>query len=172
VAIFVSGIAAIMTNKRITAVALLGIVGYSIALIFALYGAPDLAITQFLVETLSLILFVLVIYHLPKGKALSSGKARLRDVVLSLGVGVAVTVMLMKSLNVDPEKRLTGYFMENALATAFGSNVVNVILVDFRAIDTMGEVVVLAVAGLGVYAVLRFGRLRKERKKEKEGGAA
>lgn len=172
VAIFVSGIAAIMTNKRITAVALLGIVGYSIALIFALYGAPDLAITQFLVETLSLILFVLVIYHLPKGKALSSGKARLRDVVLSLGVGVAVTVMLMKSLNVDPEKRLTGYFMENALATAFGSNVVNVILVDFRAIDTMGEVVVLAVAGLGVYAVLRFGRLRKERKKEKEGRAA
>jgi multisubunit Na+/H+ antiporter MnhB subunit len=62
--------------------------------------------------------------------------------------------------------------MENALATAFGSNVVNVILVDFRAIDTMGEVVVLAVAGLGVYAVLRFGRLRKERKKEKEGRAA
>lgn len=172
-AIFVAGIGAISTNKRITAVALLGIVGYSIALIFALYGAPDLAITQFLVETLSLILFVLVIYRLPKGKALSSTKTRIRDGLLSAGIGVAVTLMLMKSLNVDPEKRLTEYFVENA-PVAQGRNVVNLILVDFRAIDTMGEVVVLAVAGLGVFAVLRFGRGRRKSGEEvakKEGSA-
>jgi multicomponent Na+:H+ antiporter subunit A len=160
-AIFLAGISAIVTNRRITAVVLLGIVGYSIALIFALYGAPDLAITQFLVETLSIILFVLVIYHLPQGKSLSSMKTRLRDAGLSILLGVAVTLMLMKALTVDPEKRLTSYFMENALL-AQGRNVVNVILVDFRAIDTLGEVVVLAVAGLGVYAVLRFGRSRRK----------
>jgi len=163
IAIFVSGISAIVTNKRISAVVLLGIVGYSIALIFALYGAPDLAITQFLVETLSIILFVLVIYHMPQGKSLSSVRTRLRDAAMSILLGVAVTLMLMKALTVDPEKRLTSYFMENA-AAAQGRNVVNVILVDFRAIDTLGEVVVLAVAGLGVYAVLRFGRGRKKEK--------
>jgi multicomponent Na+:H+ antiporter subunit A len=160
-AIFVSGISAIVTHKRITAVVLLGIVGYCIALIFAMYGAPDLAITQFLVETLSIILFVLVIYHLPPGKSLSSLRIRLRDTGVSILLGVAVTLMLMKALTIDPEKRLTSYFMENAVV-AQGRNVVNVILVDFRAIDTLGEVVVLAVAGLGVYAVLRFGRGRRK----------
>lgn len=169
-AIFVAGIAAIVTNRRITAVVLLGIVGYSIALIFALYGAPDLAITQFLVETLSIILFVLVIYHLPQGKSLSSLKTRLRDAGISILLGVSVTLMLMKALTVDPEKRLTSYFIENA-EIAQGRNIVNIILVDYRAIDTLGEVVVLAVAGLGVYAVLRFGRgkRRKTAANQEEG---
>ena len=161
IAIFVAGISAIMTNKRLTAVALLGIVGYSIALIFAYFGAPDLAITQFLVETLTLLLFVLVIYHLPPGKSLSSRPARLRDALLSIGVGVLVTLMLMKSLNEHPSKELTQYFLEKA-PEAKGLNVVNVILVDFRAIDTLGEIVVLAVAALGVSAVLLFGRGRKK----------
>jgi multicomponent Na+:H+ antiporter subunit A len=160
-AIFVAGISAIATNKRLTAVALLGIVGYSIALIFAYFGAPDLAITQFLVETLTLILFVLVIYHLPKGKSLSSPATRVRDALLSIGVGVLVTLMLMKSLNDHPQKELTQFFLENS-TEAKGLNVVNVILVDFRAIDTLGEIVVLAVAGIGVYAVLLFGRGRKK----------
>lgn len=170
-AIFVAGLAAIATNKRLTAVALLGIVGYSIALIFAYYGAPDLAITQFLVETLTLILFVLVVYHLPKGKSLSSPAARWRDAILSIGVGVVVTLMLMKSLNEHPHKELTQYFLENS-TQAKGQNVVNVILVDFRAIDTLGEVIVIAVAGLGVCAVLGFGRGRvKKREQGKEDAA-
>lgn len=172
VAIFLAGITAIVTHRRITAVVLLGLVGYCAALIFALYGAPDLAITQFLVETLSIILFVLVIYHLPSGRSMSTWKTRVRDALISGTVGVVVTLMIMKALTVDPEKRLTSYFMENSIV-AQGRNVVNVILVDFRALDTLGEVAVLAVAGLGVYAVLRFGMQRRSAKlkTEGEGGA-
>lgn len=169
-AIFIVGISAIVTHRRITAVVLLGMVGYCAALIFALYGAPDLAITQFLVETLSIILFVLVIYHLPSGRSLSTWKVRLRDALISGTLGVVVTLMVMKALSVDPEKRLTSYFLENAIV-AQGFNVVNVILVDFRAVDTLGEVVVLAVAGLGVYAVLRFGQSgRSGRERSKSVG--
>ncbi len=172
VAIFLAGITAIVTHRRITAVVLLGLVGYCAALIFALYGAPDLAITQFLVETLSIILFVLVIYHLPSGRSMSTWQARVRDALISGTVGVVVTLMIMKALTVEPEKRLTSYFMENSIV-AQGRNVVNVILVDFRALDTLGEVAVLAVAGLGVYAVLRFGMQRRSAKwkTEGEGGA-
>lgn len=164
-AIFASAVGAIISLGRLSAVALLGIVGYSIALIFALYGAPDLALTQFLVETLTLILLVLVLYHLPKGRRLSTPSARWRDGILSVAVGVAVTLMVMKALAIEPGTKLPDFFMANSVV-AQGRNVVNVILVDFRALDTLGEITVLGVAALGVYGVLRMGR--KSRKKEEK----
>ncbi len=160
-AIIASAIGAIINLGRLSAVALLGIVGYSIALIFALYGAPDLALTQFLVETLTLILLVLVLYHIPKGRRLSSVPSRWRDAFLSLAVGTAVTLMVMKALAIEPGSKLPDYFMTHSVL-AQGRDVVNVILVDFRALDTLGEITVLAVAALGVYGVLRIRRRRPD----------
>jgi multicomponent Na+:H+ antiporter subunit A len=161
--IFASGIAAILVRGRLSAVALLGIIGYSIALIFALYGAPDLAITQFLVETLLLILLVLVLYHLPASKPMSSPSARVRDMFLSALVGIAITLVVFKCLSLSPSEHLPEFFVENT-PSAQGKNVVNVILVDFRALDTFGEITVLAAAALGVYGIVRFSRKRKEEK--------
>lgn len=166
-AILVSAVGAVVNLGRLSAVALLGIVGYSIALIFALYGAPDLALTQFLVETLTLILLVLVLYHIPKGRRLSSVPSRWRDAFLSLAVGIALTLMIMKALAIEPGSRLPDYFVANSLV-AQGRNVVNVILVDFRALDTLGEITVLAVAALGVYAVLRVRRRRRDEEESPE----
>jgi len=161
--ILAAGVAAIVVPGKLSAVALLGVVGYGSALIFALYGAPDLALTQFLVETLSLVLFVLVLYHMPKGAKMSSKRSRVRDALVCGGIGTAITLMLMRSIADPPVKRLPEYFVENSVV-AHGHNVVNVILVDFRALDTLGEAVVIGVAGLGVYAILRFaaGSKRKE----------
>ncbi|MFV0338792.1 MAG: putative monovalent cation/H+ antiporter subunit A [Chthoniobacterales bacterium] len=156
-AIFVAGITATRIHGRLVSVALLSVIGYSIALIFALYGAPDLAFTQFLVETLTLILFVLVLYHLPKSKALSSSKIRIRDAIICSLFGVAVTLMVLQAQVGPRNTTMRDYFMENSL-TAKGHNVVNVILVDFRALDTLGEITVLALAGIGVFALLKLRR--------------
>ncbi|MFV0414940.1 MAG: putative monovalent cation/H+ antiporter subunit A [Chthoniobacterales bacterium] len=157
VAIFTAGIAATIVRGRLVSVALLSVIGYSIALIFALYGAPDLAFTQFLVETLTLILFVLVLYHLPKSKELSSKKSRIRDGIICSLFGIAVALMVLQAQSSPKDTTLPDYFMENSLV-AKGHNVVNVILVDFRALDTLGEVTVLALAGIGVFALLKLRR--------------
>ncbi|MCX7712165.1 MAG: putative monovalent cation/H+ antiporter subunit A [Chthoniobacterales bacterium] len=156
-AIFLAGFAAILTSGRITSVVLLGIIGYTISLIFALYGAPDLALTQFLVETLTLILLVLVLYRLPKAKSLSSKASRLRDALLSLAFGFAITLLVLKSLYIPHDTKLPDFFVQNS-PIAQGRNVVNVILVDFRALDTLGEITVLGISAVGVWAVLSFIR--------------
>lgn len=161
--IFASGIAAILVRGRLSAVALLGIVGYSIALIFALYGAPDLAITQFLVETLLLLLLVLVLYHMPMSKPMSSVAVKVRDAVICAMAGFAITLVVLKSFSLSPLEKFPAYYVENS-PVAQGKNVVNVILVDFRAVDTLGEITVLAAAAFGVYAILRFPTKRKEKK--------
>lgn len=155
----IAGISATLVTGRITSVVLLGIIGYSIALIFALYGAPDLALTQFLVETLTLILLVLVLYQLPKAKTLSSNPSRLRDALISLAFGVAVTLLVLKSLHIPHTTKLSDFFVQNS-PLAQGNNVVNVILVDFRALDTLGEITVLGLSAVGVWAVLSFARRR------------
>jgi len=167
VAIFASGIGAILVRGRLVAVALLGVIGYSIALIFALYGAPDLALTQFLVETLTLVLLVLVLYHLPKFQLLSDTKSRVRDAIICGALGVAVTLMVMKAQASEGARPLPEYFMATSLE-AQGRNVVNVILVDFRAMDTLGEIVVLALAAIGVFGLLKLKRGHRHSAKEEK----
>jgi len=134
----------------------LGVVGYATALIFILFGAPDLAMTQFMIETLTVILLVLVFYHLPRFAHISSTPSRVRDVIVSLAGGALVTVMVLAALREQFYPPISSYFVENSLPMAHGRNVVNVILVDFRALDTLGEITVLALAGLGVYALLKL----------------
>jgi multicomponent Na+:H+ antiporter subunit A len=149
---------ALMAPGRLSAVASLGVVGYGVALIYILYGAPDLAMTQILVETLTVLLFVLVFYVLPPFQHFSTPRGRARDALVALGVGGLMTMLVLAATTTPPESRLAAFFGENSKQMAHGNNIVNVILVDFRGLDTLGEITVLSVAAFGVYALLRLGR--------------
>jgi multicomponent Na+:H+ antiporter subunit A len=150
-------LAAVLIEARLAAIAALGVVGYCVALIFVLFGAPDLAMTQFLVETLTVILFVLVFYHLPESRLVSDKAARWRDAALAVTAGAVMTAFVLAGTpeNYSP---ISSYFQEHSVTRGHGRNIVNVILVDFRGLDTLGEITVLAVAGVGVYGLLKLRR--------------
>jgi multicomponent Na+:H+ antiporter subunit A len=150
---------AVTSNSRLGAVAALGITGYGVSLIYLVFGAPDLAMTQFLVESLTVILFVLVFYHLPQFARLSPRRARLRDAVIALLAGGLMTTLVLSAIGLNWFHSIAGFFATNAVPGGHGRNVVNVILVDFRGLDTLGEITVLSIAALGVFALLK---LRKD----------
>ncbi|MFP4320868.1 MAG: putative monovalent cation/H+ antiporter subunit A [Anaerolineales bacterium] len=156
VLISVAALVCAHVESRLGAVMALGVVGYSIAVVYMLYGAPDLAMTQFAIETLTVVLFVLVIYRLPKFKAFSKLPDRLIDATIAGAFGIIMTLFTLVVISRPFESRLSPFFAENAYLEAHGRNVVNVILVDFRGFDTMGEITVLALAALGVFALLRL----------------
>ncbi|MBE0682230.1 MAG: putative monovalent cation/H+ antiporter subunit A [Anaerolineales bacterium] len=153
-----AAIAAVTSSSRLGAIAALGAAGIGVALIFLQFGAPDLAITQFAIEALTVILFVLAFYHLPKFTQLSSPRARIRDAVIALFTGALMTMLVLAAVGVHISDSISTFFVENSLPLAHGRNIVNVILVDFRGMDTMGEITVLGIAGIGVYALLKFRR--------------
>jgi multicomponent Na+:H+ antiporter subunit A len=111
--------------------------------------------TQVLIETLTVIVFVLVLYHLPRISELGSA-GRLRDAAVSLAFGGLMTLLVLATFSETGRATISSYFLERSLPDAHGRNVVNVILVDFRALDTLGEIAVLALAGLGVLVLLRI----------------
>jgi multicomponent Na+:H+ antiporter subunit A len=158
VLIVAGALLAVWTTSTITAVLSLGMVGYGVALTFLFFGAPDLAMTQFSVETLTAVIFVLVFYHFRAFGFLSPWRVRLRDALVAVLFGTSIAVVLFFVGAAFTPLRLSGYFAEMGLRLAHGHNIVNVILVDFRALDTLGEITVLATAALGVRAVLRLGR--------------
>jgi len=149
-------VAACVMRSRLAAVAAVGVMGYSIALTFVLFSAPDLAITQLLVETLTVILLVLVLFRLPRFATLSTPVERLRDLVVAGLSGGLITLLMLSVLSGERLPRISDYMVENSQPLGHGHNIVNVILVDFRALDTLGEMFVLALAAIGVYAMLRF----------------
>ncbi|KHE91717.1 MAG: NAD(P)H:quinone oxidoreductase chain 5 [Candidatus Scalindua brodae] len=146
--ILMGALLSILTNSRFTAVAALGVVGYSVALIYIIYGAPDLATTQILIETLTVILFVLVVYHLPIFSKFSSVAARIRDALISLFAGGTMTALVLKATNVQFHPTISSYFAENSVPLAHGRNIVNVILVDFRALIHWGKLLYLLLPAL------------------------
>ncbi|MCB0156317.1 MAG: putative monovalent cation/H+ antiporter subunit A [Anaerolineae bacterium] len=146
----------VRTESRLTAVAALGVIGYAIALIFILFGAPDLAMTQFSIETLSVILLVLVLYKLPRFINFSSVPEKTRDWLIAASGGGLMTLLVLIVTALPGDSRLTPYFAENSYLLAKGHNVVNVILVDFRGFDTMGEITVLGIAAIGVFGLLKL----------------
>jgi multicomponent Na+:H+ antiporter subunit A len=154
-AIVAGAFVAVRTESRLSAVTALGIVGYGIAVIYLLFGAPDLAMAQILIETLTVLLFVLVFYHLPRFSAVSGRASRLRDAVIALAAGSMLTILVLAT-STGPHDPISTFFAEVSQPIAHGRNVVNVILVDFRGLDTLGEIAVLAVAGFGVYALLKL----------------
>ncbi|MGL4611434.1 MAG: putative monovalent cation/H+ antiporter subunit A [Trueperaceae bacterium] len=155
--VIMSAVTALLARSKLMAVTSLGVIGFSIALFYVIYGAPDLAITQFLVETLVVIVLVLVMIRLPelKAKEKTSKPGRLRDALIAISGGVLMSVMLLVVLQYPLDLTLSRYFEAESVPSGFGRNIVNVIIVDFRALDTLGEITVLAIAALGVLALLR-----------------
>ncbi|APU68440.1 putative monovalent cation/H+ antiporter subunit A [Christiangramia flava] len=154
----------VFTRSRLAAVVAMGVIGWSICLIFVFYSAPDLAMTQFSIDTLTVILFVLVLYKLPRYLKLSDYKTRIRDGVLSTVFGVMIAMIALEVLAVPANTEIGDYYAEKAYIAAHGKNVVNVILVDFRGADTMIEISVLSIAALGVFGLMKL-RLRKSERR-------
>lgn len=142
-------------KRRLAAIAALGVVGYGISLIFLYFNAPDLAMTQFSIETLTVIIFVLVFYKLPPFQSMTSNAGRIRDIIVSSFVGLIMYALVLVVTSVPYSTHISDYFAQYSYELAKGKNVVNVILVDFRGFDTMVEISVLAVAAIGVYALIR-----------------
>lgn len=168
-----SALAAARARSRLAAILCLGGVGYSVAFLFVAYGAPDLAITQLLVETLTVVLFSFVILKLPQIREISRKRTRCFDMLTALIAGLAMTLVVWKSVHVRTSESISSGLIERSATEAFGRNVVNVILVDFRALDTLGEILVLALACLGVTALLfRRRKLRRADDASSERAAA
>lgn len=159
VLIVVAAFLTLQARRRLKAVLLSGVIGYGIAVLFALQGAPDLALTQFLVETVTLVVVVLVLRRLPShftGTVSQRGRRRLH-VVLGISVGTLMAVLTVLAAGAR-EAVPVSELMAAASALAGGDNIVNVTLVDLRAWDTMGELAVLVVAATGVTSLLFLRR--------------
>jgi multicomponent Na+:H+ antiporter subunit A len=150
-----SGLGLVLYERRMTAILSLGGVGFGISSLYALFGAPDLATTQLLVETLTLVLFALAIYGLPGVRAARPHRGKQIPVYLvAIGVGSIFTLLTLKTMDLQLFPAISAEMGQRSLVDAYGRNVVNVILVDFRALDTLGEITVLLIAALGVFAML------------------
>ena len=155
----------VLTMSRITAVLGLAIIGLGMAFLFARLGAPDLALTLMLVESLTVVLFIYIVHGLPKIRNITKSGGRIFDACLSLAVGGTMALLALKSQTVQLHPTISGTLTDWSYALAKGKNVVNVILVDFRALDTLGEITVIALAAVGV----RLVWMHKADLKEKGG---
>ena len=146
---------ALMHRERFFALVLLSVVGLLVALGFARFSAPDLAMTQLSVEVVTIVLLMLALYYMPSWTPLETSiPRRIRDIVIALVAGVGMTLVTLAMLT-RPFSSISWFFLENSKPGGGGTNVVNVILVDFRGFDTLGEITVLAIAALGIYAMLK-----------------
>lgn len=139
-------------RQRLNALMWIGGVGLSVSLGFVYWSAPDLALTQVLVEIVSVLLLLMVLPHLPAAAG-ATRRVPWLDVTLALTVGAGMTMLMLAMLS-QPSRSIADYFLAQALPGAGGSNAVNVIIVDFRGLDTLGEMTVFAVAALAVRALL------------------
>jgi len=152
-------VAVVRATRRVTAVVLLGGVGYLVAALFVIQGAPDLALTQLLVETLGVTMFLLVLRRLPdRFEVLPLRSGRLLRAAVAAAVGVFMTLFTLVATGARVADPVSTEQVARALSDGGGRNVVNVILVDIRALDTLGEITVISVAALGVLTLVRAGR--------------
>jgi len=152
---------ALLINSRVGAIATLGVVGYAVALIFLVRSAPDLAFTQFMVETLIVVILALALMRLPLGSGPRRPVGRMiADGAVAIAAGTTTTLLLLAVVQGELDLRLSDYFAAESVPAGHGRNIVNVILVDFRALDTLGEITVVAAAGLAVVALLGARRRR------------
>ena len=155
-------LAVLFATNRLTAIVSLGIQGFAVALLFMLMGAPDLSFTQFMVETLSVVILALVITRLKLTPSdHRSTPQMILDGSIALACGAALTLILLGVLQTPLDDSLSQFFNRYSYTIAQGKNIVNVILVDFRGIDTFGEIAVVMTAGLAILALIRVvGRTR------------
>ncbi|WVE36562.1 Na+/H+ antiporter subunit A, partial [Priestia megaterium] len=145
-------ITTLLAKSRLTAIISLGVVGYTLSLFFVLFRAPDLALTQLVIETVSVSLFLLCFYYLPEfRKRKVRVKFQLPNLLVALLVGTTVTLLGISANSTKLFESISHYFIENSYEKAGGENMVNVILVDFRGFDTLFEITVLCIAALAIY---------------------
>lgn len=155
----VGAVAVALTRQAFTGIAALGAVGLGVALLFLVYSAPDLAITQLVVEVLTVMLLVLVLRRLPRARVRAAPPAdRTARIAIACVGGVTMAALAWIAVQPAATPPISDFHLARSVAEAYGRNVVNVILVDFRALDTLGEIAVLATAALGILALLRARR--------------
>ena len=153
--IFATFATAFLHHKRLLALIIIGVVGLIVSLIFIKFSAPDLALTQLSVEVVTIVLILLALYYLPQTTPRESSNLRIsRDLIISILVAVAVFILTLAVLSKE-YLTIADFFIENSVSGGGGTNVVNVILVDFRGFDTLGEITVLALAGIGIFAMIQ-----------------
>ncbi len=160
-------------RSRLIAILTMGILGMAIALIFVLFSAPDLAFTQLMVETLSVVILALVITRLPIYRNNWRGWPRgILDAAIAGAVGIGFAILLLSITDRNLDLTLSEYFSALSYTEAYGRNIVNVILVDFRALDTFGEIAVVVIAGVAVLSLLAMGGRRLTQPEETHGVAS
>ncbi|MFA9446909.1 hydrogen gas-evolving membrane-bound hydrogenase subunit E [Egicoccus sp. AB-alg6-2] len=162
-------IGVVQARSRLAAIATLGLAGFTVAGWFILLGAPDLALTQLLVETLSVALFVVVFRRLPSTFALGSRVRKGAAAVIAVGVGTLVGVATYLFTGRRGLSDVGARFLAEGEGLTGGANVVNTILVDFRALDTLGEITVLAVAGAAIFSLVRLSTRAALPRPDREG---
>jgi multicomponent Na+:H+ antiporter subunit A len=162
--VVLGSICILFAKSRMTSIILLGSVGYTVSLFYVLFRAPDLALTQLVIETISVALFLVCFYHLPKLRKYETRmRFKLTNALISVGVGAVVTLIALSAHSSKLFDSISQYYVENTYKKAAGKNMVNVILVDFRGFDTLFEITVLAIASLGIFGMIK---LRLNRRKE------
>ena len=156
VLIIAAALSAVMAHSRLIALIATGVIGFGITIIFIAFSGVDLAITMIMVEVLMVILAVAVLYHLPRYVKYSGTGARMRDGLVATLVGGFMMVLVLQAGTSQLDTPISEFFKEKSYSEAFGRNVVNVILVDFRALDTLGEITVIAIAALGIFSMIRL----------------
>ncbi len=163
VMLVIAAVILVRAEVRLTAALASTAIGFLVALLFVIYRSPDILLTQLLIETVSTIFILLVLFFMPRfTRDAVSHSARMIRLTVSVLVGLMMTVMVY--LCTLPELRtfdnLGAGYLSRSLSEGFGRNAVNVIIVDIRAMDTTGEITVLAVVGMSVYGLLRARRKR------------
>ncbi|UOQ46312.1 DUF4040 domain-containing protein [Halobacillus salinarum] len=154
-----AAIGTILTNNRIAAILILGVVGYGLSILFVLYRAPDLALTQLIIETVTVGLFLLAFYHLPElQKRNQSLGTKALNAIISIGFGGMMTMIAISSHSSKWFDSIAEYFVKTSHKLGGGDNIVNVILVDMRGLDTMFEITVLGIAAMAIFGLIRLGK--------------
>lgn len=165
--IVIATIMILKAQSRLFSIIMLSAIGYSIALLFVFFKAPDLALTQLSIETISTALFLMCFYHMPKKyRHAEEKKFKITNVVIAITTGIIVSLIALVSYSNKHFTSISEYYIKNVYDLAAGKNMVNVILVDFRGFDTLFESSVLAIAGIGIYTLIRLRKTRGEHNEE------
>lgn len=163
----VAALAVVRARNFVAGIVAAGMVGFAVALLFLFQGAPDLAFTQFSVEALAIVIMLAIVGRMPfREHEYRSKPQRTRDCLVAVSIGLVASLLMLSVLAQPFDDRLSVFFRETAVPEAHGRNLVNVILVDFRAIDTLGEIVVLGLAAIAAAAVLAGLRQAKLEKRQ------
>src|SRR5690625_212755 len=162
--ILIGAVATIFANNNLAIILITGIVGYGVSILFVIYRAPDLALTQLVIETVSVALFLLCFYHLPQlRKRDEKPGSKMLNAIVAISIGSLMTLIGISAHSTNWYESISEYFIEKSLPVGGGKNIVNVILVDMRGLDTLFEITVLGIAGLDIFSLIK---LRKNKEAE------